>query len=128
MEPLDPFRLLVVRTERTGRHYVAVDTHGAVPGELVVTTSAAAARMCEQLEGIPVDLCVVAVPRRCGGAGGMILVPGARAMRSRRGRTPKLEGAKLLVVVEAEPDGAERASCTLSPTRSAPAKATRCWS
>jgi ethanolamine utilization protein EutN len=61
IEALEPHRLLVVRTERTGRHYVAVDTHGAVPGELVVTTSAAAARMCERLEGVPVDLCVVAV-------------------------------------------------------------------
>ena len=61
IEPLEPFRLLVVRTERSGRHYVAVDTHGAEPGELVVTSSAAAARMCERLDGIPVDLCVVAV-------------------------------------------------------------------
>lgn len=61
IEALDPHRLLVVRTERTGRHYVAVDTHGAAPGELVVTTSAAAARMCERLRGVPVDLCVVAV-------------------------------------------------------------------
>jgi len=61
IEPLDPFRLLVVRTERTGRHYVAVDTHGAVAGELVVTSSAAAALMGERLEGIPVHLCVVAV-------------------------------------------------------------------
>ena len=61
VESLDPLRLLVVRTERTGRHYVAVDTHGAVPGELVVTTSAAAARMCEHLQGVPVDLAVLAV-------------------------------------------------------------------
>jgi microcompartment protein CcmK/EutM len=61
IEALDPHRLLVVRTERTGRHYVAVDTHGATPGELVVTTSAAAARMCEHLQGVAVDLCVLAV-------------------------------------------------------------------
>jgi microcompartment protein CcmK/EutM len=61
IEPLDPHRLLVVRAERSGRHYVAVDTHGAVPGELVVTTSAAAARLCEHLQGVAVDLCVLAV-------------------------------------------------------------------
>lgn len=61
IEPLDPHRLLVVRAERGGRHYVAVDTHGAVPGELVVTTSAAAARLCEHLQGIAVDLAVLAV-------------------------------------------------------------------
>jgi microcompartment protein CcmK/EutM len=61
IEPLDPHRLLVVRAERTGRHYVAVDTHGAAPGELVVTTSAAAARLCQHLQGVAVDLCVLAV-------------------------------------------------------------------
>ncbi len=61
IEALDPHRLLVVRAERSGRHYVAVDPHGAVAGELVVTASAAAARMSERLQGVAVDLAMIAV-------------------------------------------------------------------
>lgn len=61
IETLEAHRLVIVRAERSGRHYVAVDTHGAVAGELVVTASAAAARMSERLQGVAVDLAVIAV-------------------------------------------------------------------
>jgi ethanolamine utilization protein EutN len=63
---IDPFRLELLETldaggAGTGRRYVAIDSLGAAPGQLVVTTSAAAARMLQGLDGIPVDLAVVAV-------------------------------------------------------------------
>jgi microcompartment protein CcmK/EutM len=45
----------------TGRHYVAVDGLGAAEGQLVLTATAASARLAEDLHGLPVDLAVVAV-------------------------------------------------------------------
>jgi microcompartment protein CcmK/EutM len=63
---LAPCRLDLVETvdasgAGTGRRYVAVDTLGAAPGSLVVTASAAAARMVATLADSPVDLAVIAV-------------------------------------------------------------------
>ena len=60
------------RLEGTGRRYVAVDDLGAAEGQLVLTASAASARLAEGLADLPVDLAVVAVldaPPAClGGA------------------------------------------------------------
>ncbi len=58
---LDPFRFDLLETVGDGRRYVAVDTLGAAQGQLVVTTSAAAARMVEGVGRVPVDLAVVAL-------------------------------------------------------------------
>jgi ethanolamine utilization protein EutN len=65
-EGLDPCRLVLVETvdregRGRGRRYVAVDGLGAREGQLVVTTSAAAARMLDGLSGKPIDLAVVAI-------------------------------------------------------------------
>ena len=68
-EGLEPCRLALVETLRTHRPFVAVDTFGAVAGDVVVTTSAAAARMVDGLAGLPVDLAVVAVLDRTEVAG-----------------------------------------------------------
>jgi microcompartment protein CcmK/EutM len=61
-----PLRLDLVeavdrRGRGTGRRFVATDELGAIPGQLVVTTSAAAARMLPGLAGVPVDLAVLAI-------------------------------------------------------------------
>jgi microcompartment protein CcmK/EutM len=66
VEGLDPCRLVLVETvdrrgRGLGRRYVAVDALGAREGQLVVTTSAAAARMLDGLSGKPIDLAVAAV-------------------------------------------------------------------
>jgi microcompartment protein CcmK/EutM len=45
----------------TGRRFVAVDALGAADGQLVLTASAAGARLAEGLEDLPVDLAVVAL-------------------------------------------------------------------
>jgi ethanolamine utilization protein EutN len=63
---LDPCRLVLLETvdrhgRGQGRRYVAVDGLGAREGQLVVTTSAAAARMLDGLSGKPIDLAVAAV-------------------------------------------------------------------
>lgn len=66
LEGVAPLRLELVETvdragRGTGRRFVAVDDLGAAAGQLVVTTSAASARMLPGLQGLPIDLAVVAV-------------------------------------------------------------------
>jgi microcompartment protein CcmK/EutM len=66
IESVRPLRLELVETvdrkgAGTGRRFVAVDDLGAAPGQLVVTTSAASARMLRGLQGVPIDLAIVAV-------------------------------------------------------------------
>jgi microcompartment protein CcmK/EutM len=66
LDAVRPLRLELLETvdrdgTGTGRTFVAVDDLGAAPGQLVVTTSAASARMLPGLAGVPVDLAVVAI-------------------------------------------------------------------
>jgi microcompartment protein CcmK/EutM len=69
---LDLLETVDRRLAGTGRRYVAVDALGAAEGQLVLTAAAASARLAEGLDGLPVDLAVVAVldgPPAClGGA------------------------------------------------------------
>ena len=69
---LDLLETVDRRLAGTGRRYVAVDALGAAEGQLVLTAAAASARLVEGLDGLPVDLAVVAVldgPPAClGGA------------------------------------------------------------
>jgi ethanolamine utilization protein EutN len=66
LDAVAPMRLELLETvgrdgAGTGRRFVAVDDLGAAPGQLVVTTSAASARMLPGLSGVPIDLAVVAI-------------------------------------------------------------------
>lgn len=63
---LDGQRLVVLEQVRRdgvgcGHRWVAVDRLGASEGQLVVTASAAAARMTDGLDGLPVDLSTLAI-------------------------------------------------------------------
>ncbi len=61
---VEPYRLDATSRDRlitTGRTFIAVDTLGAGPGEMVLITQGSSARMTPETKNLPIDTVVVGI-------------------------------------------------------------------